>query len=73
MCKAAYNGQVGVMRALVAKSAKVNCVTKSNQSPLYLAALAGQLDAVTFLLEAGADVHVRVVMIAMCWVACSPS
>ena len=58
LCKAAYHGSLPVLNVLIQHGAKLNNVTKADQSALFLAALRGHTQAVKALLAAGADARV---------------
>ncbi len=55
LSRAAFNGDVEVIRFLLGKGASVNDTGFLNQTPLTLAAARGHLEAVEALLSAGAD------------------
>ena len=55
LSRAAFNGDVDVIKFLLGKGAKVNDTGFLNQTPLTLAAARGHLEAVEVLLSAGGD------------------
>ena len=56
---AARNGDLGRVQTLVVQGADVNEKVVRDETPLMLAALAGQGDIVNYLLQRGADIHAR--------------
>jgi uncharacterized protein len=52
---AAFKGQVGIAKKLVAAKANVNAASQSGQTALMFAALTGRAEMVDYLLSAGAD------------------
>lgn len=55
--QAAANGNVQVIRTLIAHGAQVNAKNSSGETPLHLAARFGHVDAVQYLLYSGANLH----------------
>ncbi len=55
LLKQARKGHVGRIERLIGRDIDINCQGKFGQTPLFEAALAGQLEAVRFLLNHGAD------------------
>ena len=57
--RAASNGDLPSLRALLAAGADVNAANKSGQTALMVAAVMGHGEIVVSLIEAGADPHLR--------------
>jgi hypothetical protein len=55
LLKQARKGHPGQIDGLLSRDVDINCKGKFGQTPLFEAALAGQLEAVRFLLKRGAD------------------
>jgi ankyrin repeat protein len=55
LLKQARKGHFGRIERLIGRDVDINCQGKFGQTPLFEAALAGQLEAVRFLLNHGAD------------------
>ena len=55
LLKQARNGHLGRIDRLLGRGVEVNCQGKFGQTALFEAALMGQVEAVRFLLDHGAD------------------
>jgi ankyrin repeat protein len=55
MLNQARKGHLGRIERLIGRDVDINCQGKFGQTPLFEAAIVGQLDAVRFLLNHGAD------------------
>ncbi|KAK2808277.1 hypothetical protein FQN50_004836 [Emmonsiellopsis sp. PD_5] len=56
---AAYAGQMGILQLLLDRGVAVNSVDHQECSPLYRAAAIGQVDALTYLVNRGADINAK--------------
>ena len=59
--QAAANGNVTMIRTLIAHGAKVNAKNSSGETPLHLAARFGHIDAVRYLIYSGATINEKTI------------
>jgi ankyrin repeat protein len=59
LCKAAEEGDVEKVRAMISDGADINATDETSRTPLHYAVMGGRMDVVELLINRGADVNVN--------------